>query len=248
MKFNVLNRWSGEMQFTAEIDCADDALPSIKMGLAVRWAKENSANLDGANLDGANLYGANLTRANLDGANLTRANLDGANLTRANLTRANLDGANLTRANLTRANLYGANLTRANLTRANLYGANLTRANLDGANLTRANLDGANLDGANLTRANLDGANLDGANLDGQPIIDGGLRSDGYRFLLTNFPEEGPRVKAGCRNLDPKEAIAHWKRTRKGTPIGDESLLIVAHMLAIAKCRKWKLVAPKAAA
>ncbi|NZD50496.1 pentapeptide repeat-containing protein [Rhizobium leguminosarum] len=150
MKFDILNRFTGEVQVTAEIDCPVDSLPSLKLGLAVKWAIKEKANLYGANLDGANLYGANL-----DGANLYGANLDGANLVRANLVRANLDGANL----------YGANLVRANLVRANLDGANLVRANLDGANLYGANLDGANLYGANLDGANLDGANLDGANL-----------------------------------------------------------------------------------
>jgi len=128
MKFEIKNRWTGEVQFTAEIKCNKNDERELMIGLAVKWAIEN-----GANLTRANLYGANLDGANLDGANLTRANLYGANLTRANLTRANLDGANLDGANLTRANLYGANL----------YGANLTRANLDGANLDGANLDGA---------------------------------------------------------------------------------------------------------
>ncbi|MDK4727418.1 pentapeptide repeat-containing protein [Rhizobium phaseoli] len=175
MKFDILNRFSGEVQVTAEIDCDASTIPSVKLGLAVKWAiKEKAnlvranlygANLDGANLDGANLDGANLDGANLDGANLYGANLYGANLVRANLVRANLDGANLVRANLYGANLDGANLDGANLYGANLDGANLYGANLYGANLVRANLVRANLDGANLVRANLDGANLYGANL-----------------------------------------------------------------------------------
>jgi len=98
IKFDVLNRFSGEVQFTAEIDCAESTPRSVKLGLAVRWAVKTGASLNRANLDGANLDGASLNRANLYRANLDGANLDGANLDGANLYRANLDGANLYRA------------------------------------------------------------------------------------------------------------------------------------------------------
>ena len=162
IKFNVTNRFTGRVQFTAEIDCFEEESDSVKLGLAVKWAVKTDANLVGADLAGADLTGANLTGAGLAGANLTDANLVGADLARANLTRANLVGANLTGANLTRANLVGANLTGADLARANLTGANLTRANLTRANLVGANLTGANLMGADLTGADLEGSNLTG--------------------------------------------------------------------------------------
>ena len=94
MKFDILNRFTGGIQFTAEIDCKEDELTSIKVGLAVKWAFKN-----GANLSRANLYDANLSRANLSDANLSGANLSGANLSRANLSGANLYDANLYGAN-----------------------------------------------------------------------------------------------------------------------------------------------------
>ena len=109
IKFDVFNRFSGEVQFTAEIEASDTALSSVKLGLAVRWAVKNRANLSGANLSGANLSGANLSGANLSGANLYGADLSGANL-----SRANLSGANLSRANLYGADLCGADLSGAN--------------------------------------------------------------------------------------------------------------------------------------
>ena len=84
MKFDIRNRLSGEVQFTADIDCDEGAEIGIKIGLAVKWAVKTGANLDRANLD----------RANLDRANLYGANLNGANLTGANLTGANLNGVN----------------------------------------------------------------------------------------------------------------------------------------------------------
>ena len=115
-KFEVRNRWTNAVQFTAEISVSPDMTYAVKLGLAVNWGVEARANLAGANLAGANLARANLAGAYLDGAYLDGANLDGANLARANLARANLDGAYLD----------GANLDGANLARANLDGAKLS--------------------------------------------------------------------------------------------------------------------------
>ncbi len=88
MKFEVTNRYTGAVQFTAEIECDENASRSIKLGLAVKWALKSRANLSGANLSGADLYGADLSGANLSGANLYGANLSGANLYGANLSGA----------------------------------------------------------------------------------------------------------------------------------------------------------------
>ena len=53
MKYDVMNRCSGYIQFTAEIDCEDDAENSLKLGLAVKWAISNGADLSFTNLIGA---------------------------------------------------------------------------------------------------------------------------------------------------------------------------------------------------
>ena len=70
MKFDVLNRVSGNVQFTAEIDCAESAAISVKLGLAVNWAIKNSADLSSADLSFANLSSASLSSANLSSADL----------------------------------------------------------------------------------------------------------------------------------------------------------------------------------
>ena len=88
MKFEVKNRFSGEVQFTAEIECAEDASVSVKLGLAVRWAYKTGADLRDADLRGADLRGAYLRDANLCGANLCGADLSGADLRGANLRGA----------------------------------------------------------------------------------------------------------------------------------------------------------------
>ena len=138
MKFDILNRFSGEVQFSAEIDCKADDLPSVKLGMAVKVAVKENADLYGADLSSADLYGADLSSANLRSADLSSANLRSADLSSANLRSANLYGADLSSADLRSANLYGADLYGADLRSANLSSANLYGADLSSANLKDA--------------------------------------------------------------------------------------------------------------
>ena len=96
-QYPIRRRFTGEVICTAEISVTPDMMPSVKIGLAVRWAVENRKNLSWANLSWADLSGANLSGANLSGTYLS-----GADLSRADLSWANLSGAYLSRAeNLT---------------------------------------------------------------------------------------------------------------------------------------------------
>jgi len=86
MKFEVKNRHSGEIQFIADIDCEDSTYFSIKIGLAIKWAINNNANLSDADLSDADLSDADLSDADLSGADLSDANLSGAGLSGADLS------------------------------------------------------------------------------------------------------------------------------------------------------------------
>ena len=155
ISFSIKNRFTGDVQFTADIDCDENASISIKIGSAVRWALNNKSDLRYADLSGADLSGADLRGANLSGANLSGAYLSGADLRGANLSGANLSGANLSGAYLSGADLRHANLSEADLSGADLRYADLSGADLSGADLSGANLSGAYLRGANLSEAGL---------------------------------------------------------------------------------------------
>ena len=58
MNFEILNRFTGAVQFVAQIDASDDTPNSERLGLAVKWAFTSDANLSRANLSDANLSGA----------------------------------------------------------------------------------------------------------------------------------------------------------------------------------------------
>ena len=100
MVFEIKNRFTGAVQFTAEIDCDPDMSISVKIGLAVMWALKTNANLRDAYLGDAYLRGADLRDAVLRDADLRDANLRGADLSGADLSGANLRGAYLRGANL----------------------------------------------------------------------------------------------------------------------------------------------------
>ena len=75
IKQEIRNRWTNAVQFTADITCAPDATIGVRIGLAVKWARQNGANLRDAKLSGADLRDADLSGANLRGADLRDANL-----------------------------------------------------------------------------------------------------------------------------------------------------------------------------
>ena len=157
----------------------------------------------------------------VEGKGGQRADLRGADLQRAYLQRADLRGAYLQRADLQRAYLQ-----RAYLQGADLWGADLQGADLRGAYLQRADLWGACLQGADLWGADLQGADLQGAKIDNDKTAIGILRrvtrSDGWEFFLWHC-EDGFYIKAGCRFFTLEEGRKHWKATRAGTPLGDET-------------------------
>jgi hypothetical protein len=131
--FEIKNRWTDNVQFTAEIECDENASYGLKLGLAVRAAHKSRAVLRRAVLSDADLSGAVLRDAVLSGADLSGADLRGADLSGANLRDANLRDANLRDAYLSDADLSGADLRDADLRGADLRGAYLRDAYLSGA-------------------------------------------------------------------------------------------------------------------
>jgi hypothetical protein len=80
MQFVIKNRFTGEDQFTAEIDCREDEPQSRKLRLAVEYAIEKGISLSHADLSHADLSHADLSHADLSGSDLSRAKLYNADL------------------------------------------------------------------------------------------------------------------------------------------------------------------------
>ena len=88
IKFDVLNRFTGDVHFTAEIECDENEPLSFKLGLSANQAIKNGADLRNADLRDADLSGADLRNADLSDADLS-----GADLRNADLRNADLRGA-----------------------------------------------------------------------------------------------------------------------------------------------------------
>ncbi len=202
MKFDILNRHTGAVQFTAEIECGGDALRSFKLGLAVKAAVKAGANLRGADIRGADLRDADIRGANIRGADINGADLRGANLR-------------------------GANLRGANLCDASLWGADLRDADIRGADHRDADIRGANIRGADISGADISGANLRGASLWGADqiahIVTRVTRSDGYEFIGFKLAAGGIFIRAGCCSMTLAEYRAHIASKYPDTPKARET-------------------------
>ena len=210
-QFTITKRPGWGAAITVTIECDPLATMGVKLGLAVRVARNARADLTGADLAGAYL---------------TRANFAGADLTRADLTGADLAGANLAGADLTRADLTGADLTGADLAGAYLTGAYLTGADLAGADLTRAYLTGAYLTGADLTGAIIRGDKITRLIAVAQRPTPG----DQYTFFAFELEAGGVKIHAGCRWFTIPEFRAHVADQYPNTDKADDTLEILDYI------------------
>jgi hypothetical protein len=183
--FEIRNRWTNEVQVTAQIDCPPDTPESLKLGLAVRWAVKERAKL----------RGVDLREVDLREADLRGANLCGADLSWVDLSWVDLSGADLS----------GADLSEAYLSRASLRGAKLRGAKLCGASLRGAYLRGVDLFGADLSEANMREANLSMAK-----NIDSMVMPDGLTFAEYKRDVVPALLTAGGKTLDEIREAGAW--------------------------------------
>jgi hypothetical protein len=97
MKFEIKNRWSGDVQFSCDLGAEFEGWPNrVQLGAAVKIAVGRDADLSGALLSGALLRGADLRDADLSGALMSGADLSGALLSGADLRGARYGDAPMT--------------------------------------------------------------------------------------------------------------------------------------------------------
>jgi hypothetical protein len=83
-----------------------------------------------------------------------------------------------------------------------------------------------------------DSAHVSGnARIHGDAQVYGIRRSDGYFFVYVDCADGIKRIQAGCRNLSLEEAKKHWEETRGGTPLGEETMDIINHLVKWSKLK-----------
>jgi hypothetical protein len=166
-----------------------------------------------ANLENANLNELDLHRADLSHANLQSATLRSANLERAELGQANLQEADLRQTNLQRADLSLAKLQEAHLSESQLQEAILYRADLQGADMRWADLQRARLAYGRLRDTNLEAVNWGDYKLGEEIRGDFSDAASTYRALKQRHTEAGIYDIAGefhYREMEARRKLA-WR-------------------------------------
>jgi Pentapeptide repeats (8 copies) len=111
---------------------------------------------------------------------------------------------------------------------------NMRYINFRGADLDSTCFRDCDLSHAKFTNANLDYVKFKGCDLSrAVGIVDGGYRSDGYRFIGWKKRSK-LMIRAGCRTFSIDRAKKHW-RWRKGTRLGSETTAILKYIETMAK-------------
>lgn len=220
MKFEIKNRFTGSVIFTAELSADyESKTHGIQLGAAVKLAL-----MAGTNLAYADLTYADLTGTNLTGTNLTWAKLTDADLTWADLTYANLAYAALIRAKLTYADMTCSDLTRADLTRANLADADMTGAKLTGADLTGTNLTGTDLTGSDAEKTTKGDAHTADWWVDNWSVEVSYAAVENLKELMAedvaDIKAERDRLRAALERLKMASLNVVKHHFPRGTPIG----------------------------
>lgn len=223
---HVHHFFNEKIQFIANIKCPKDTPYRILLQKAVKWAIKRNISLVYSDLRAVDLSKLNLKEIDFTGCILIDANLEGADLTKAVFDRASLDGANLKNTKCLSTSFRKTYFT----------GADLTNADLSGSDCAESDFTGAILTGTYFPTTNVREAK--GIS---NRIIDGGVRSDGYRFFLTRTDPGEWRIKFRHFDFTVTKAIDHCNLIYSiGNPLRGESLLIIDHMLAVANIRGWE--------
>jgi hypothetical protein len=73
--------------------------------------------------------------------------------------------------------------------------------------------------------------------ISGDARVCGIRRSDGYPFIYVPDDKGVMKVQAGCRDFTMEEAKIHWRVTRGGTPLGDETMEILKSLKRLSKVK-----------
>lgn len=73
------------------------------------------------------------------------------------------------------------------------------------------------------------------ATVSGKATVYGIMRSDGHCFVYVPCSDGKLRVIAACRYFTMREARKHWKETRGGTALGEETFIILKALAALQK-------------
>ena len=122
-KYQIKDRFTGEVAFTAQIKCSKHAPDGVKKGLALYWALTHQCDLTSLDFSGGSFRYSKPRNWDFSTIDLSHCDFRDADFQNADLWRVNFTGCDFRGADFTRARLNYANLTDAKLAGANFTDA-----------------------------------------------------------------------------------------------------------------------------
>ena len=91
--YEIIERWTKAVKFTAKIDCDEDAPDAYKKRLAISWAIDNTVDFTDTDLRGANLSFMDFESADFTYVDLRCADLSGSDFRRCKLDNVQIDNS-----------------------------------------------------------------------------------------------------------------------------------------------------------
>ncbi|MGL5735485.1 MAG: hypothetical protein ACRCYS_11515 [Beijerinckiaceae bacterium] len=113
-----------------------------------------------------------------------------------------------------------------------IKGGTIWGGTIEGGTIKGGTIEGGTIWGGTIKGGTIEGGTIKGGTITQQPLSIS--RSDGFFFTL-NMIDGQPMVGAGCRFFTFEQSRIHWQKTRGGTPLGDETFVILEHLELIAK-------------
>jgi hypothetical protein len=125
IKFEIKNRWTDEVAFTAEIE-ADDATPyGVKVCKAVLWAIAAGVALTNLNLDRCDFSGVEIRDSSFDGSRFVRSSFDGSSF-----VRSSFDGSSFVRSSFVDSRFDGSSFVDSRFVRSSFVDSSFDGANI----------------------------------------------------------------------------------------------------------------------
>ena len=180
-KFNVHNRWTGEVAFTAEIEVTSDMSRGWQLRLAVVWALANSVPCTDLNLNGADFTGWKCP--------------EGSRFVRSSFIGSHFDGSRFVRSSFIGSHFVGSHFDGSSFDGSHFDGSSFDGSRFDGSRFIGSHFVGSHFDGSRFVGSHFDGSRFDGSRFDGSHFVGShfvrssfiGSRFDGSRFIGSHF-------------------------------------------------------------
>jgi uncharacterized protein YjbI with pentapeptide repeats len=194
-KFEVRNRWTGEVQFTAEIETTPEMTMGWKLRLAVIWALANAIPTADLRLDGIDFtgykcpVGSSFVDCHFDGCWFDSSSFVSCGFNRCRFVDCRFDGGVFDGSSFDGSVFVRGRFIDCSFVRSRFIRSSLNRSRFDGSSFDGSSFDGSRFDDSRFVDCSFDGSSFDGQ-------VD--ARND-FRQIISTAHAEIPALIAALR-------------------------------------------------